>query len=395
MAWGTELSMSAPAEKLSWSQQPPSKISTAPIPDRRVDIDDKQLWIAELLREIQCEGLLVQNPENFSWLTSGGAARGILDPAELPMLFFSPNQRCILANNVDSQRLFDEEVDGLGFQLKEWPWYWGRERLLLDLCQGRRIASDEPFADARVVGDRLRQRRRALSPYEQACYRSLGQIVSHALEAACRTVTAGDTEREVAGQLGHRLLHRGAHPVSISVAADGRSRVYRQSGFTSAAIQRFCVLGATVRKYGLYITASRSVSLGPPDERLQQEHEAACRINATYAGATWADAVPSAVLSSGRHIYLVSGFEHEWRLSPQGFVTGRSPVELPLLPNCQELLRNGWALTWQASVGAATVCDTYMVTDRGPELMTPTEAWPLKLIRFHGADILLPCLLER
>ena len=50
----------------------------------------------------------------------------------------------------------------------------------------------------------------------------IGQIVSHALEASCRTMAKGDSEREVASQLSHRLLHRGAAPVLLSVAADGR-----------------------------------------------------------------------------------------------------------------------------------------------------------------------------
>ncbi len=44
--------------------------------------------------------------------------------------------RWLIAGNADSQRLFDEEIDGLGFQLKEWPWHWGRDRLLTELCHG-------------------------------------------------------------------------------------------------------------------------------------------------------------------------------------------------------------------------------------------------------------------
>jgi Xaa-Pro aminopeptidase len=366
-----------------------------PVPDRRADIDEKQLWIAELLRETESDGLLILDPENFAWLTSGGAARGILDPSELPALFFGPAQRCIVSSNVDSQRIFDEEADGLGFQLKEWPWQWGREQLLADLCQSRRVICDQPFRDAKVVAEQMRQRRRMLSVYERACYRSLGQIVSHALEAACRHVTPGQTEREVAGQLGHRLFHRGAYPVAISLSADGRSRLYRQGGFTAAPIHRYCIISTTVRKYGLHVTASRSVSLGPLDGRLRQENEAVCKINATYVGATWADAVPSAILSAGRRVYEVTGFEHEWRLCTQGFVTGRAPVELTLTPQTSDLLRVGWAISWHASAGAAYSCDTFLVTEKGPEVITPTEAWPLKRVHFHGADILLPAPLER
>jgi hypothetical protein len=387
--------MSAPAEKLTW---PTEQSAVAPADsrlDRRLDLDEKQAWVGSFLQQVDCDGLLVLEPENFAWLTSGGSARGALEPDAQPALFFSPQQRCVICSNADTQRLFDEEIDGLGFQVKEWPWYWRREQLLADLCQKRRVACDRVFQECKPVGDQLRQRRRTLSAYERACYRSLGQLLAHAIEAVCRNLVPHQTEREAAGQIGHRLLHRGAFPIAISVAADGRSRIYRQGGFTSTAISRYCVLTATARKYGLYATASRSMSFGAPEEAFKKEHEAACKIAATYVGASWADAVPKAILSTGRHIYQTNSHEHEWRLSPQGFVTGRTAVEQPLLPSTEDLLQTSWAVTWRPSVGAALSCDTYVITEKGPEIVTPAQAWPLMRIRFHGADILQPCVLEK
>jgi hypothetical protein len=183
--------------------------------------------------------------------------------------------------------------------------------------------------------------------------------------------------------------------VSITVAANDQARLYRQCGFTAMPIDRYCVLMTTARKYGLHITASRTVSFGRLDDRLREESEAACKIAATYVGASWADAVPQAILNTARNAYLLSGYEHEWRLCPQGFVTGRAPVELALQPRTPDLLQLGWAVTWQASVGAALNCDTYLITPLGPELLTLTEAWPLKRIRFHGADLFQPGPLER
>src|SRR5579884_29965 len=194
--------------------------------DRRADIDAKMVRVAALLQEVGCEGLLLLEPENLAWLSSGATARGSLDPSQAPAVFCNGDARWLLSANVDTQRLFDEELDGLGFQLKEWPWHWGREQLLADLCQNRRVACDVPFADTKTVGDQLRALRRTLTVYEQACHRVLGQLVSHALEATCRTIEQGATERETAGQISHRLMHRGAVPLTVGVAADGRSRLY-------------------------------------------------------------------------------------------------------------------------------------------------------------------------
>jgi Xaa-Pro aminopeptidase len=363
--------------------------------DRRADVESKQACVAALLQEVGCDGLLLMEPDNFAWFTSGAAARGILDPAELPVLYVRADQRWVISCNVDSQRLFDEELDGLGFQLKEWPWHWGRAQLVADLCHERRVACDRPLEGFKVVSDRLRSLRRALTPYEQACYAALGKTLCHALEATCRTVEPNTTEREVAGQLSHRLVHRGVQPIGIEVAADGRSRRYRQCGYLAVPVRHYCLLRATARKYGLCVTASRSVSFGDPDATLRKEHNAACKVSATYIASSWPDAVPSQILSTGRHVYQIAGFEHEWRLCPQGHITGRVPVELNLLPEIEDLFHTDWAITWHASIGAALSCDTFLITERGPQLMTPTDMWPMKRIRVQGAEFFRPDVLVR
>ncbi len=364
-------------------------------PDRRADVDAKQSLVARLLGEVGCDGLLVLEPANFAWLSAGGAARAILDPASQPALYFTPEGRWVVCANVESQRLFDEELDGLGFQLKEWPWHWGREQLLADLSQGRTLACDRPFGPCKVVADLVQKQRRVLSEYERAAYRSLGQILSHALEATGRTLSLDDTEREVAGQLSHRLLHRGAQPVLISVAGDGRSRHYRQYGFTGATVRQSCLLIAAARKYGLTALASRSVCFGPPEAALRLEHDAACRVSATYVAGTWPDAVPKQILATGRRVFQLASVEHEWLLAPQGHLTGHEPVDLLLTPNTEDLFQANWAVTWTASVGAASSCDTFLVTEDGPLCLTPTENWPLKRIRVQGAEFVRPDLLIR
>jgi Xaa-Pro aminopeptidase len=363
--------------------------------DRRGDIESKQALMAGLLQEVGCDGLLILEPENFAWLSAGGSARGNIEPAAFPALYFSGEGRWLICANVDSQRLFDEELDGLGFQLKEWPWHWGRGQFLADLCQGRKVACDQPLGSCKVITDVLHRFRRLLSEYDRACYRALGQVVSHALEATGRTLSAGDTEREVAGQLCHRLLHRGVHPLVVSVAADGRSRQYRQCGFTANPVKAYCVFSVMARKYGLCAMASRSICFGQPDAAFRKEHDAACRVSATYVAGSWPDALPRQVLATGRRVYQVADAEHEWLKCPQGHITGHGAVELPLTPTTEDLLQAGWAVTWNATVGAASSCDTFLITDEGPRCLTPSENWPLKLIRIAGAEFVRPDILIR
>src|SRR5262249_9396438 len=194
---------------------------------------------------------------------------------EFPVLCYSATQRWLICGNFESQRMFDEELDGLGFLLKEWPWYMRREQVLADLSRNRALIADQALGNATVVGDELRARRLFLSAYEQACLRQVGEIVVHALEATGRSAAPVDSERELAGQMAHRLLRYGVTPITLSVTGDGRSRTYRRHGYTGLPVNRFAVLAATGRKYGLYATAARSFHFGDLDEAMKAEQMAA------------------------------------------------------------------------------------------------------------------------
>ncbi|MBY0230748.1 MAG: M24 family metallopeptidase [Gemmataceae bacterium] len=365
--------------------------------DRRADVEAKQARVAGLLKKHGRDGLLLLAPENFGWITSGATARGVIDPATAPAIYCTPEARWLLASNADSQRLFDEEMEALGFQLKEWPWHWGREQLLADLCHNRKVCCDlaDRMEEVPSIAADLRAERRTLTVYEQASLLAVGEVVAHALEATCRTIPKDQTEREAAAQIAHRLMHRGVVPVHIGVAADNRSRHYRRHGFTQASIERFAVMTATGRKYGLHATATRMVAFGEPSDELKHEINAVCRVSAAYIAATWPDSVPREVLAAGKRIYHLSGQEHEWLLAPQGCFTGRAPVEGHITPKTEELMQAGWAVAWQASAGSAASGDTFIVAEEGARPVTPMEAWPQKKVRIQGHEVLRPDALVR
>jgi Xaa-Pro aminopeptidase len=367
-----------------------------PAADRLADIDAKHETLLALLREREREGLLLLEPANFSWLSAGATARGVLDPAEHPALYIQNSYRWLICSSVDTQRLFDEELDGLGFQVKEWPWSWGRRQLLADVCEGKRLLSDSPFADCLSVGDALMLMRRRLSELEQARLLDLGKDLAHALEATCRNCLRGETEEEVAGQLAHRLLHRGLEPILVEVSADERLRKYRRHRPSKAKVERNCVVRATARRHGLHATASRVMSFGPPDTPVRNELEVAVRWSSVLIAASTVGAKVNDAFIHGARYLEAAGFEHEWRLAPLGWVTGHAQQEIPFLPSeGQRSMEAGWAVVWNASVGAVANTDTVLVTALGPQLLTPAEAWPVKRIRVAGLSIDRPDILVR
>ena len=68
---------------------------------------------------------------------------------------------------------------------------------------------------------------------------------------------------------------------------------------------------------------------------------------------------------------------------------------MALTPQTEELFQPGWSITWNASAGAALSGDTFLITEEGPKIVTPTEVWPLKRIRIQGAEFVRPDVLQR
>lgn len=361
--------------------------------DRRQDVEEKQERLLPLLEEMGCEAALLLMPAHVSWFANGLNARGLIADSERPGVYTNGRQRWLLCSNVDTHRLFDEELDQLGFQLKEWSWDHGRADLLHNVVTGRKVACDRPFPGMPMINDRLRPLLRVLSEFERRTYAELGKLVAHAVEATARNIEAGQTEEEVAGHLGHRLLHHSAEPVGVSVTADGRGAKFRRAGFTTAPVRKSCVIQATGQKHGLFVTTSRTVSLGPPPPDLRATHDLAVRqVAMSYLLSVPGQSVGVAG-NAAQAMLLPTAHEFEWRLSQPGYGAGRFPAEELRRGGADEPFEEYQAVVWQARIGPAAVVETVLVSPDGAVPVTPPEDWPFKRVKVGPASFDIPDIL--
>jgi Xaa-Pro dipeptidase len=351
---------------------------------RRLDIDAKQQAIAKLLNDSGSEGVLVLHPANFRWLTSGATPVGLYGRDELPGLYLNQNQRWLLGSSVDTQRFFDDELDALGFQQKEWHWSSGREHFLQELTFGRKLLCDQPYRDCQNAGTFFASERRKLSAFESERMHDLGKAVAHAVEATARNFVAGDSEEEIAGHLAHRLMKHGIEPIATQINADGNVRVYRRRGFGSTRVKKWCYLQATGRKYGLHATVGRTVWFGKPDDQFRVEFDCAAKLNATHLLSARINDRTTNALEAGKALLKTTPFEHEWRASPPVCLTGREPSEGLFLSSAKDIWIIGWAAVWQDRIGASAICDTYILNDSGWDCVTPFSDWPLRRVLARG-----------
>ena len=364
-------------------------------PDRYEDVDRKQERVAGFLSRKKYDAVLLRQPCNFAWMTSGAQCpvHAGIEPAAA--IFLTPEARVVVADNVDSKQLFDRQLGGLGFQLKQRPWHEGRAGLLDDLCRGRNVACDLPQAGTSDESAEIALLRLPLSALECERLRKLAAIASHAVEATARNIESGQTEAEIAGQLANRLIRHEVHPLSLRAVADGRGLAYRHWQFGDNALLRWCFISAIVSRWGLCCGVTRSVVFGSPPDDMIMAFQQAGMLQATGIFFSQPGWPLSTVWQKVRRIYDKQGVGEEWQSADQADVVGYLASEVQLVPASGFTLLPRMAVHWHPSVGPAQMGDTILVSEEGPELLTKASDWPMLYVTVKGKPMYVPDILVR
>ncbi len=362
-------------------------------PERIGEVERRHELLVEYLALRNLQGLLLLRPENFAWLSYGGDNTRRGTSRTTAALFVTPEARLVLCNSADSGQLFDRELAGLGFQLKERPWSEDVQVLCQDLCRGRSFADD--ISPSQSTNADLADFRLSLAAEDHARLRSLGHDLTHCVEAAARNCAQGETEAEVAGQLAHRMMKREITPVTIQVMADGQGRRYRHWAYGHDPIERFAVLSAVGKQHGLHVGVTRTICFNSPPQQLLDWHQHASLVQATgmyFSRGGWSF---TDVWARIARIYEKFGEPEEWRAAEQADLIGYAPSEHLIVPRSERLLPTGSAVFWHPSVRSAAVGDTVLVREGGFELLTQSDNWPTLPIAVKNEPVPRPAILCR
>ena len=123
---------------------------------------------------------------------------------------------------------------------------------------------------------------------------------------------------------------------------------------------------------GLYVSLTRIVHFEEPDGDFERR-QGACeeilrrmREEATRPGRTLAEAFEDC-----RGYYAEVGFPDEWRLHHQGGMTGYAAREIIAGTDTFQEIRAGQAFAWNPSITGAKAEETFVLTDDGPEVISP------------------------
>ncbi|MBI1314388.1 hypothetical protein GC176_24090 [bacterium] len=358
-------------------------------------IETRHQMLGDLICEQGLDGLLLTRPSNFAWFTVGcDSTRGSWNDVT-SALFITPDARVVLSRNTDSGQLFDRQIPGLGFQLKERVWTEGREVLMSDICRSRNVACDQPYENCPDISPQLAGMRLPLADCEMKSLARTGEMLAHAIEATARNFQRGETEAEVAGQIAHRLMRHRLTPVRIQVWADGQGERYRHWSYGEAAIESFCTLTAIAKRNGLHVGASRTVSFGTPSREFRAAHLDSLLVESTGIFFSRREWEVYETWNRIERIYEKYGHTEEWHFADQGCATGYELCEVPIVPRSEYRFQAGVPIYWHSSIGPALSSDTVLIADDGLSIVTRMENWPRIDIDVKGVNLSRPDILIR
>ena len=361
---------------------------------RRVDVEAKQKQIQDLLIRANADAVLLQDPANIAWFTSGADLHRCTTDTSRTSIFVTGEARLFATNAVDSAQIFEREAFGLGFQLKQREWFQSHQDLIFDLCRGRRVISDSGVAETVGAPERIATLRLPLMDLDVQRLKKLGRVATHAVEATACRVRRGMKEAEVAGEVSHRLIKRTVTPVRIQVCADGRNERFRHWMYGENPIERYAVISCMARRWGLHVGVCRTVCLDTVPDDLAEAYQKVVLVHATGQYFSRNGTQIGEVWKKVHRIYEKFGLPSEWQRADQADVIGFTPGEHQLYPDSTVFLTAPTSVYWHPSIGPAMAGDTVLVQEKAAHFLTSRSAWPTMTVQVKGRDVPCPAILR-
>lgn len=361
------------------------------------EILEKERRVRELMTKESLDAIAIASIANFAWLTCGGN-NYVSTATEIgaATAVITQDRKYIVCDNIEAQRIEEEEVADQGFEFRTYRWFEGkRDDVIRGIVGDGALGADIAIPGAVDVASALNACRYSLTSEEIHRYCLLGKDTGECLAETAREIKPGMTEQEIAALLNRHLIARGITPTVTLIAVDERIRKYRHPIPTEKKLERCAMLVTGARKWGLICSATRMVHFGPRSPELRCKHEAVALVDATFIAGTVPGAVMNDIFNRAVEAYKMTGFGEEWKLHHQGGPTGYKGREFRVTAQTNAVVLENQAFAWNPSITGTKSEDTIIATSQGPIILSETEDWPKIEIELGGVTIRRPEILIR
>lgn len=358
------------------------RLAAQPMSKPAAEISDKLAQMRQALSETGAAGLRLRGTDWFAWATAGGS-NAVLLAAETGVaeVLVTPENAWILTDEIEAQRLKDEEVPSFEMAVHPWAEFEKRSAFVQEATSGGTVLSDRPLAAEAPLPNSLIHQKRTLLPTEIDRYRQVGRLASEAMTEALTQAQPDWTEYQLAGAGAAALWERGLHPTLTLAAGERRLPLYRHATATSEPIGQIAMLVFCARGFGLYANLTRFVAFGESPER-DQRHGQIREIEAAALDQCTIGTPLSQVYTTLKQAYEQQGYPHAIYEHHQGGTTGYLAREVVATPDTADVLTANQTIAWNPSLPGAKIEDTFILLEDGSlENLTLDPNWATVEVR--------------
>lgn len=352
--------------------------------------NDKVSKVRNLLEKEGLSGLLLTKGVNFTWLTGGRPYINFLMEGACAQIWIDKSKVVLISNNIEAQRLTEEELKGLPFEVLSHNWWEGKSpnELAERLAEGKSWKTDDQipgFASLRWT----------LNENEISRYRNLGKDGAILMEKIAKEIQPGDTEIDIARKIRMEGLKVGIEAPVCLVATDERCFLRRHPLPTEKPLDKLAMLVISGLRDGLYLSLTRMVHFGTPDEEFLARHRAVLEVEAAMLAATQAGAIAEEVFATTQKAYENVGFADQWQFHHQGGLAGYQSREYRIQPGNKEPFQTSQAFAWNPTIAGVKSEDTVLIGNDQLEILSASQSFPTLEVKAEGKTFLRPDLWVR
>lgn len=333
-------------------------------------------------------GVLLNAQHNFAWFTGGGsnAVNRSVENGSGTIFVRRDGRRYILASNIESGRLLDEELSGNDFEAVSFD--WRDEKASLDvavktahrLVESGDLISDLPLGPgARPAEGLIAPCRFSLTPEEIDRFVSLGSDATEVFERAFASLAPGMSELEIASAVSCELSKRGIEPVVLLVGSDERLLKYRHPVPTSKVWNKTLMVAICGKRNGLIASVSKVGCAGDIPDELRKRTDAVVDVLDAAYQSTKIGASGSGIYEAIAAAYLRNGFAGEIGNHHQGGAAGYKSREWVAHPASRETVQANQAFAWNPTIAGTKAERTAII---GPDGVIPVTKADTAIYQF-------------
>lgn len=315
------------------------------------------------------------------------------EPPGRAAIIITKNHLYVLANRTECTRISQEELTGFPNVVPQSvDWHeWKLQKNVNEWMSKQSLHHwwEDSFgpnaSECQVLLESLMY---PLNEIEMQRIAALGHLVAETLVESAKSLEPKISEQAAAAMMHQRLLQKGALPDLVFVAFDERMSRFRHCKPGPTELKKSALLSITACKQGLFVSASRIVSIAPAPGKLKEDTRIANNIEAAAIEASQPGIRSGEVFEAMRAAYEKYGSTNSWREHHLGGPSGFRGRDVKVTPGGEYILKDGQPFVYNPVAGAGKSEDTFIrLSDPGKLIcLTKDSLWPLNRVKISDAQ---------